>query len=437
MRNVSSRISGVALAASAALVCSSGFAFAQYDPTYAPYQRSYDYSRDYPISRRDFGERERPLPRDIDDLPRRRTLDDRASRARAPKHRRKPSKIETSKAPQHAVKGPYQVVVSLGKQHITIYGAEGLIRRSTVSTGMRGHATPTGVFSVLGKEYFHRSNLYSNAPMPLMQRITWSGVALHQGPQPGYPASHGCIRLTGEFAHFLWKTTRIGARVIVAHDDPAPVDIANPKLFEPVKKTYDPVIAAASLATSASADGKHAARGAAPSAEDANPVAAAASVHNGFYKLPVVSSRKGPVSVFISRKTAKLYVRYNYEPIFETAVGIEQPGETIGTHVFTAMQTIDGGQSMRWNVVSIPTPVSEAVAEKKRPHRRMLADAGPMPIDAKASQSPAAALERIDIPRETTERIAELLSPGSSLTISDYGISEETGNETDFIILTR
>ncbi len=98
---------------------------------------------------------------------------------------------------------------------------------------MRGHPTPMGVFTVIGKERYHRSNIYSNAPMPFMQRITWSGVALHEGVLPGYPASHGCIRMTSEFAVFLWKTTKIGTRVIVTHDEPAPAEISNAKLFVP------------------------------------------------------------------------------------------------------------------------------------------------------------------------------------------------------------
>src|SRR5262249_54935555 len=88
-----------------------------------------------------------------------------------------------------------------------------------------------GVFSVIGKERWHRSNIYSAAPMPYMQRITWSGIALHAGDLPGYPASHGCIRLKNDFAVQLWHLTRRGTRVIIAHDDIRPVEISNPHLF--------------------------------------------------------------------------------------------------------------------------------------------------------------------------------------------------------------
>jgi lipoprotein-anchoring transpeptidase ErfK/SrfK len=101
--------------------------------------------------------------------------------------------------------GPVYVVVSIGDQRISVYDRTGRIASSRVSTGMRGHATPTGVFSVIGKSRYHRSNIYAGAPMPWMQRITWSGVAMHAGVVPGYPASHGCIRLPYSFAPQLYK----------------------------------------------------------------------------------------------------------------------------------------------------------------------------------------------------------------------------------------
>ena len=86
----------------------------------------------------------------------------------------------------------------------------------------------------------HHSNLYSNAPMPSMQRITWSGVALHEGVLPGYPVSHGCIRMSHDFAQKLWRVTKLGVRVIVARHDLAPVDFAHPNLFKPKPKPRSP-----------------------------------------------------------------------------------------------------------------------------------------------------------------------------------------------------
>lgn len=124
-------------------------------------------------------------------------------------------------------------IVSISKQRITVYGAQGVLGQSPVSTGRPGHATPTGVFSVLQKNRFHRSNIYSGAPMPFMQRLTWSGIALHAGALPGFPASHGCIRLPANFASDLWGMTRLGARVLVVPDDAAPSEIAHASLPTP------------------------------------------------------------------------------------------------------------------------------------------------------------------------------------------------------------
>src|SRR5437660_12179415 len=105
------------------------------------------------------------------------------------------------------------------------------VAAAAVSTGMPGHPTPMGVFSVIQKDRYHHSNIYSNAPMPYMQRITWSGVAMHQGVVPGHPASHGCIRLPPAFAKRLWSITRIGVRVIIAQDDVPLAEIDNPRLL--------------------------------------------------------------------------------------------------------------------------------------------------------------------------------------------------------------
>ena len=131
------------------------------------------------------------------------------------------------------IEGPYQIVVSIAKQQVALYGQDGLIARAGISTGRPAHPTPMGVFSVLSKARWHRSNIYSDAPMPYMQRITWSGIALHAGPRPGYPASHGCIRLPAGFAVHLFHTTKVGTRVVVTRDAVAPVAIASPKLFVP------------------------------------------------------------------------------------------------------------------------------------------------------------------------------------------------------------
>jgi len=115
--------------------------------------------------------------------------------------------------------GAVTLVVSVPLQRVYVYRADGLVGAAAISTGRAGHRTPVGDFEVLQKREFHRSNIYSNAPMPHMQRLTWDGIALHGGNNPGYPASHGCIRLPPAFAALLFRATSIGTLVAVVEDD--------------------------------------------------------------------------------------------------------------------------------------------------------------------------------------------------------------------------
>lgn len=112
------------------------------------------------------------------------------------------------------------ITVSLSSQQMHVFRDGVLWRSSPVSTGKRGKRTPTGVFAILQKKRFHRSNLYSNAPMPYMQRLTWSGIAIHAGRLPGYPASHGCIRIPAAFASELFKITKMASTAVIVVDEP-------------------------------------------------------------------------------------------------------------------------------------------------------------------------------------------------------------------------
>ncbi len=133
---------------------------------------------------------------------------------------------------------PLIAVISIADQTIDVFGQEGSsIARSRVSTGKAGHSTPTGVFSILQRNRYHESNIYSNAPMPFMQRLTWSGIALHQGHVPNYRASHGCIRLPGAFASQLWGMGRLGMRVIVSPTRTSPAAFQHAALPNPLAQT--------------------------------------------------------------------------------------------------------------------------------------------------------------------------------------------------------
>jgi hypothetical protein len=385
---------------------------------------------------------------------------------------------------------PIMAIVSLQKQRITVYDANGWIVRAPVSSGQKGRETPAGIFSVIQKHADHYSNLYDDAYMPHMQRITWSGIALHGGPLPGYPASHGCVRMPFEFAANLFEATRLGLRVIVAPTDVAPVEIAHPVLFlskpgagalaaaraaeaddaarkadqarlaagtasrqaaramvpvrvaENLKLRAETQLAAAetALGSAISAEAKDQAEGAkvqaiariaelqaqlaAAKAElqpkfDAVTAAREASVAAESARVTAAEAARQtarelePVSVLISRKTQRLYVRQAFEPILESPVTIVDADRPIGTHVFTVMERSDG-TNLRWSVVSL---------DRGRPH------------DGLTDLSTAkAALDRIVIPQDALDRITGM-APRSSLIVTDEALSSETGNGTDFVVL--
>ena len=136
--------------------------------------------------------------------------------------------------PELAPSGPMVMLVSLDEQRIYVYRNGVAIGASRISTGRRGHETPTGVYTILQKEREHRSNLYDNASMPFMQRLTWDGLALHAGVLPGHPASHGCIRLPPAFAERLFVISPRGTVVVVADQRVAPPQINHPAAIAPL-----------------------------------------------------------------------------------------------------------------------------------------------------------------------------------------------------------
>jgi hypothetical protein len=346
-------------------------------------------------------------------------------------HKHAESDSTKKRQSQDASKGPLQIIISIADQRISLYENGILIAQSSVSTGVERHPTPLGVFSVIGKKKWHRSNIYSGAPMPYMQRITWSGIALHAGDLPGYPASHGCIRLTNAFAIRLWHLTKRGTRVIIAPEDVRPVEITNPQLFaqKPRVASMSPESGTPTLAS--------------------NDGVAAAGVHAPLVSgIPVSSPDEGakasdpasagararkvvPISVFVSRQSSRLFVRRGFTPLFDVPITIRNPAEPTGTHVFSVMESKNlespnEDAAIRWTVVSVPERSSLIKEAGPRLHKEPL-------VPDKAN----AVLGRIDIPQDAVDRITPLLTPGSSLIISDHGISRETGKDTDFIVLTR
>src|SRR5260370_645791 len=318
---------------------------------------------------------------------------------------------------------PIMAIVSLRNQRITVFDAKGWVMRAPISSGQKGRETPAGIFSVIEKQAEHYSNLYDDAYMPHMQRITWSGIALHGGPLPGYAASHGCVRMPYDFARRLFGMSKVGMRVIVAPSDVAPVEIVHPALF-PVQPRAGTVAAAraaeadeasrkadqarlAAVAASreaarammrvaenlkvraeaqlAAADRAVASAGSAEAKEQAEAAKAelqpkfdavastreAAVMAENARVVAAEAARKAaldvePVSVFISRKSQRLYVRQAFQPILESPVAIRDADRPIGTHIFTAIERADSDVDMRWSVVSLNGGHADAGSD--RPH---------------------------------------------------------------------
>jgi L,D-transpeptidase catalytic domain len=396
---------------------------------------------------------------------------------------------------------PIMAIVSLQSQRITIYDANGWILRAPVSSGQRDRETPAGIFSVIQKDADHHSNLYDDAFMPNMQRLTWSGIALHGGSLPGYPASHGCVRMPFDFAASLFDITKMGMRVIIAPTDVAPVEIVHPvlalskpgaaalaaarkaeaeeaarkadqarivamkafreatiatariRIAENLKLRADTKLSSAELALSiaATAEAKEQAelaktRATAEIADvqarldaakadvqpklDAQETARQASVIAQGAQIAAAEAARQfePVSVLISRKTQRLYVRRGFEPVLESPVAIHDADRPMGTHIFTALERSDGDTNMRWDVVSLESGLAGAESHSRARGRR---DVEPVLTDSGSARS---ALDRIVIPQDVLDRIAEIV-PRSSLIITDEAPSVETGKGTDFIVI--
>jgi hypothetical protein len=405
---------------------------------------------------------------------------------------------------------PIMAIVSLRTQRITLYDANGWILRAPVSSGQKGRETPAGIFSVIEKQAEHYSNLYDDAYMPHMQRITWSGIALHGGPLPGHAASHGCVRMPYDFAARLFDQTKLGMRVIVAPTDVTPVEIAHPALFSPKPGASAVAAARAAEAAEAASRADQARLAAATAAREAAramlPVRAAEKLKFGAEAQLVASERAAasaaspetreqaedakakavarvaafeaqvaavkaelqpkldaaasareanveaertrvaaaeaareaardlePVSVFISRKTQRLYVRQGFQPILESPIMIQEADRPIGTHVFTATERI-GDINMRWSVVSLESggPNGGAAAPPGPMRGHSGRDGEQISTDPTAAK---AALDRIAIPQDVLDRISGIVSVRSSLIISDEALSSETGKGTEFVVV--
>jgi hypothetical protein len=269
--------------------------------------------------------------------------------------------------PELAPVGPVLVLVSLPDQLLYVYRNGVRIGRSTASTGKPGKNTPTGVFTVLQKKVHHESSIYKGAQMPHMQRLTWTGIAIHAGNLPGYPASAGCVRLPVDFAANLYSVTTVGTTVIIADHKSAPKETVKPGLLFSSK-----------TGTAASR-----------------------------FKWTPEKAPKGPVSIIISGADRAAYVYRNGVEIGRTPVsGVERLS---GSYVFTALESFDSSGRREW--------ISTASSGRRVPNLKDLAN-------------------RVRISSDFDDDIRALITPGTTLVVTNLPVGTGTHSAPGFNILT-
>jgi len=386
-----------------------------------------------------------------------------------------------------AADGPLQIYVSKADQTLTVYDGDVVVATSKVSTGKPGHTTPSGIFSILEKRKYHESNLYSNAPMPFMQRLTWSGIALHEGKVPNHPASHGCVRLPNGFAKSLFQMTERGAHVIITDDPVAPRPLTHANLFTPrlpvddggllsdvelrpgrVEAGLKPVeVAMNSVPPRSGAEAKLVIEEPPPLrilitrrtqrdvAMDVqrllNQLGFDAGIPDGLLGTRTIAAIKDfkekhavakdgeilskPFLAALYTEAGEdhppmgqLMIRQKFQPLFSAAVDIKEPEKALGTHFLEATAVDRFKRKADWRGVTLDDHLAASTQK-----RLGIAE----PADDPAIFTAEAALSRIVIPDELRARIETMLSEGSSITIQDTGLGPETGDGTDFITVTR
>ena len=380
---------------------------------------------------------------------------------------------------------PIMAIVSIKSQQVTIYDADGWIMRAPVSSGTTRRETPAGVFSVLQKDADHHSNLYDDAWMPNMLRITWSGIALHGGPLPGYAASHGCVRMPYGFAEKLFDNTPIGMRVIIAPNDAAPVDFSDPALFVP---NAEAIAAAPVRAETLVREAAEAAK----TAEEAKKAAAlaareAAAVSVTLRKLEWLKSRADVELAYAE----KVLATAKADQAKAQAEDLMQKAAAKAAEVATQFNTANADAKTKLDAAAAARDADKA-AEAKRANtakaareaklalepvsvfisratqklyvRRGFDATLEVPITIRNPDKPIGthvftamartdqglrwtavtidsgddakdALDRITIPQDVLDRIAPTALPRSSLIISDEPLNRETNNRTEFVVV--
>jgi hypothetical protein len=276
--------------------------------------------------------------------------------------------------PERAPEGPLLIVASITEQVAYVYRNGVCIARSSVSTGRPGHRTPTGVFTILEKEVHHTSSIYKGAEMPYMERVTWGGIALHAGDLPGYPDSHGCVRLPLEFSKLLFGVTMKGATVIIADARSAPAETVHPGLFFT------------------------------RSGEESEPIPA------GQFEWNPDKSTSGPVALIVSSADKTVYVYRNGVEIGRAGISNAQLLVPLNDRVFSALQGTDANGHVRW---------IEVTAKGKEG----------------ASESLFLPAQKSGLPTEFLSDARQVITPGTTIIFTDKPVDPTTQSHKNFQIV--
>ena len=289
--------------------------------------------------------------------------------------------------PERSTSGPVVVIVSLPDQQAYVYHNGIRIGRTSVSTGRPGHQTPTGVFTILQKDKDHRSSIYNNAPMPYMERLTWGGIALHAGNLPGYPASHGCVRLPLEFSRLLFGVTTMSTTVVIADQHSADDATLHPGLL----------LASAHL--------------------DENKALASLPEPAGQSHWTPEAAPTGAISLLLSGADSTLYVYRNGKLIGRTGVAILEPARPLAPGVFVMLDTTSAGPNAfaagqpnrHWHAVSLP--------------------------NAAGSLTTHDVLGRARVPAAFARQVYDILTPGTTMMVTDRTATGYTETPADFTVM--
>jgi hypothetical protein len=287
--------------------------------------------------------------------------------------------------PERSPAGPVAIIVSIPDQRVHVYRNGIRIGVSTCSTGKPGHSTPTGVFTILEKDKNHHSSTYNNAPMPNMNRLTWSGVALHAGMLPGYPASHGCIRLPVKFSELLFGVTHVGTPVILAGSFSDPKEVVHPGLVLGDFAEHEFLSVQKSL-----------------------------SSKNDPWHTEVVSNTDATTStsVIVSHGDMSITILENGAIVAQGRATITNPDLPLGRHVFLLSGAHDGAKGLSWHAISHHADVGLSLAE---------------PEDA--------VLKRIKADKPTLQALQTRMHPGMVLVTTELPAHGDTRTGDDFVLM--